>query len=288
MAKLRAFEPFDMSTIELKFDRVVEQTSTRITFTDGYNKITYVGDYYYNAGNVFGTVFGVIGWRGSTKLYDISGMDVDARTTSYLVEIGDNVQALAETFWRADLMLGSTGDDVFWGFQGADRLYGDAGNDVLYGDLGNDVLFGERGRDVLLGWDHDDRLYGGRGTDSLIGGRGADLLLGQGGNDVLRGDGGNDRLDGGLGRDKLTGGAGSDLFVFVEGFGTDRIKDFEDDKDTIRLDDGLWTGSLTKAQVVEKFAEVQRGNMVLDFGDDRLIIEGFRDLSELRDDLQIV
>jgi Ca2+-binding RTX toxin-like protein len=92
--------------------------------------------------------------------------------------------------------------------QGADVVRGSSGNDVLYGYGGNDLINGGAGNDVL---------YGGAGNDQINGGAGSDALSGGPGNDLL---------DGGAGNDALWGGAGADTFKFDLGFGHDRIIDF--------------------------------------------------------------
>lgn len=48
-----------------------------------------------------------------------------------------------------------------------------------------------------------------------------------GGDDILVGRNGDDTLSGGAGKDVLTGGRGSDTFEFGDGFGKDRITDFD-------------------------------------------------------------
>jgi Ca2+-binding RTX toxin-like protein len=84
---------------------------------------------------------------------------------------------------------------------GADRLDGLAGNDTLNGGAGN------------------DRLFGGAGRDKLLGGAGRDTLEGGAGNDVLRGN------------------AKKDVFVFGASSGTDRVLDYQDNVDKIRIED---------------------------------------------------
>ena len=115
-------------------------------------------------------------------------------------------------------------------------------------------------------------------------------MLGQAGQDTLRGQAGKDWLDGGSGRDELDGGAGSDTFVFRNHMGRDIVRDFEDDRDTLRLDDGLWDGrDLTRGQVVSRFSEIQHGDVFFDFGDgDRLVLDGFEARRALVDDILIV
>lgn len=82
-------------------------------------------------------------------------------------------------------------------------------------------------------------LEGGRGRDNLRGGSGDDVLNGNRGGDRLSGGDGDDVLSGGRGRDVLDGGQGDDTFVFNEGDGFDRIRNFDllgDDKLQINVD----------------------------------------------------
>jgi Ca2+-binding RTX toxin-like protein len=121
---------------------------------------------------------------------------------------------------------------------------------VMLGGFGTDRLFGGAGNDVLNGQDGSSTLFGGSGNDRLIGGSSADLM------------------SGGIGDDLLNGGAGVDGFVFANGYDRDRISDFVSGVDRIKLSDALWTGDLTAAQVLDRFATVGAGGLVsFDFGD---------------------
>ena len=111
---------------------------------------------------------------------------------------------------RADRLEGGAGNDDIEGRGGNDRLIGGAGNDEIDGDQGNDLLFGGDGRDDLEGGSGNDQLDGGAGADWLEGGRGNDIL---------------------------TGGAGADVFEFERGDGRDRITDFVDGEDRLKIDD---------------------------------------------------
>ncbi|HHV64333.1 MAG TPA: hypothetical protein GXX46_04575 [Peptococcaceae bacterium] len=62
----------------------------------------------------------------------------------------------------------------------------------------------------------------------LIGDNNDNVLSGLEGNDELRGGGGNNTLIGGAGDDVLYGGPGQDRFVFADGWGSDRIYDYEE------------------------------------------------------------
>jgi len=156
------------------------------------------------------------------------------------------------------------------------------------GGLGNDVIKGNQVGNILLGGQGKDRLVGFKGKDILKGGHGEDRLNGGKGKDVLKGGQGEDILDGGKGRDFLKGGSQADIFVFKNKYGKDTIQDFQDDIDTIRLDDALWTGNLNKQQVIDTFASVVAGDIVFDFGSNKLIIKNFTNLAELADDLSII
>ena len=78
-------------------------------------------------------------------------------------------------------------------------------------------------------------LVGTKKNDTLVGGAGDDTLLGNKGNDFLLGNSGNDLLDGGKGNDTLVGGLGADTFVLRKGPDVDRIFNFEDGIDKLKL-----------------------------------------------------
>ncbi|MEZ0470990.1 beta strand repeat-containing protein [Luteimonas salinilitoris] len=104
----------------------------------------------------------------------------------------------------AEVLKGTTADDV---------IYGNSLNNAIGGLTGNDTIHAEGGDDIVNGGQGIDRLYGGDGADQLLGGDGDDVLFGGTGNDVLTGEVGNDQLDGGAGQDQLAGGAGNDIYV---------------------------------------------------------------------------
>lgn len=186
---------------------------------------------------------------------------------------------IADDLAPGHVFVGRGTDDVLTGGKPAEVLWGLSGDDTLRSGKGSDILYG--------GADNDD-LFAGRGKDKLFGGAGKDLLKGQDGDDRLFGQKGKDVLDGGSGKDVLTGGRGADSFVFGLGHGKDKVKDFKDDEDTLVLDDALWTGTLTKAQVIRKFASVEGGDTVFDFDEDMLIVQGVAVAMDLKNDLDIV
>lgn len=214
-----------------------------------------------------------------------------------------------------DWTAGRGGDDLLTGYMGNDTLLGDGGDDTLSGGSGNDLVDGGTGADKLYGGSGDDRLWGrdgndllrgGSGADRLYGGAGSDRMEGQGGSDVLGAGAGNDRLYGGAGADRLYGGGGRDLlfgegggdqlyggagrdcFIFRDGEGSDTVTDFARGVDTLVLNDGLWSGSLTPEDVINRFATLADDDAVFDFGDgDSIALLGVGTLN-LSDDISIV
>lgn len=158
------------------------------------------------------------------------------------------------------------------------QLIGSQRGDRLDDTVGANRLFGRNGDDTLLGRDGNDRIDGGKGNDTLRGDAGNDILLGGAGADLLMG---------GKGRDRMTGGAGEDVFLFRKGDGNDRVTDFRDNVDTLSLDHTLWRGTLTAAQVLDRFGQVSGGSVVLDFGADSITLDGFASLAALRNDIEI-
>ena len=171
-----------------------------------------------------------------------------------------------------DLFLGENGNDTLLGGGGNDSLDGGNGNDRLLGGLDNDQLFGGNQFDYLDGEAGNDTLFGGNGRDTLLGGDGNDRLVDNGqvgdlGRDILNGEAGDDFLRIGGGNDTATGGAGSDTFEFFgAAIGMNTVTDFDLGTDRLRLDDALWTGTLTAQQVVDQFGSVVGGDLILDFG----------------------
>ena len=101
--------------------------------------------------------------------------------------------------------------------RGNDLVYSYNGNDSVYGDLGRDTLYGENGNDKLYGGDNADWIYGSTGSDQLFGAQ------------------------------------GSDSFVFSTSGGTDRIHDFEDNTDTLKIESDIWGGGLSREEFVAEF-----------------------------------
>lgn len=146
---------------------------------------------------------------------------------------------------QSDRETGGTGDDAIRTLGGNDYLNGAGGNDSLNAGFGNDTVYGGQGDDLVHGLDGADFLSGQSGSDRIVGGKGndiieggddndrlfggteQDIIRGDNGNDTIYGQGGFDVIEGGAGNDFLSGGFNADTFVFRDGFGQDRIVDFE-------------------------------------------------------------
>lgn len=211
-----------------------------------------------------------------------------------------------------DRISGGTGADEVHGGFGDDRLIGNAGNDIVFGDGGGDEISGGGGDDEVRGGAGNDRLSGGGGRDAVFGDGGKDTLSGNGGRDLLDGGGGNDRLNGGGGRDTLDGGLGSDMlsggggrdrivggsgsdamtggggrdtFVFTRG--KDVITDFSEADRLLFATALARDGTLAVADVIDA-ADVIDGSIVVQFGGNRLTLNGFRDIDTFADSIDIL
>lgn len=106
--------------------------------------------------------------------------------------------------------------------------------------------------------------------------------------DTLIGSEGSDLLYGGAGNDTLWGGAGPDDFVFVGG--ADRVMDFQNNINTLVLDDALWGNrDLTTARIIDDYARTGNGNTIFDFGNGHsLVIESVTQPDILIDDISVI
>lgn len=153
---------------------------------------------------------------------------------------------------------------------GSFDLTGNGLSNTLTGSAGRNVMIGGAGNDTINGAAGNDALHGAAGSDALVGGTG------------------NDWLSGGAQNDALRGGAGADVFVLMNGSRADTAKDFSAD-DRIALDADLWTGGLTKQQVINRFAEVTSKGVEFDFGDgDSLLLLGVRSTHGLADRIDFI
>ncbi len=193
----------------------------------------------------------------------------------------------AKLLGRDNLDLdGSGADNRLEGNRGNNEIKGGSGKDVIVGMGGNDKIWGGFGWDGLNGGNGNDQVSGGDGNDRIAGHNGNDKLWGNKHNDVLYGGNGNDRLDGGFQNDQLWGGGGSDTFVFNKG--SDRIRDFQDNIDTIAIARAT-AGNGTKVSDILDDARIVNGNAILEFdGGGTLRVDGVSNLNILANDLTII
>ncbi len=215
----------------------------------------------------------------SFTIVDSGGKDIiDLRTDTTAQRVDLRVESLSDIYGVAGAMViarntviesyrAGSGNDDITGNSAKNKLYGNDGDDTLKGLKGNDKLFGDGGDDKLVGANGNDRLVGGAGNDELIGGKGKDTMIGAGGDDTM------------------IGNSGADVFIYRSGHGRDTIMKFNDDKDTLRIDDKIWGGGLSKAQVLDRFGSDVVGNAVLDFGGAQKITIQDISISDLENDL---
>jgi glucose/arabinose dehydrogenase len=213
----------------------------------------------------------VSGHLWSFRLVDGAAVDVTNHTDQLVGGDVDGITSFAEdgrgnlyavridgTVARLDFGLGAgDGDDTLDGGSGNDRLYGGAGADDLQGGVGHDTLWGGGQDDALRGGAGDDVLFGGAGEDFISGGVGADTLYGR---------------------------SGDDTFQYGPGFGRDRVVDFEDDRDVLRL--GNRFGFETADEALA-YAHDSGGGVVFDFGSGNTLTVAGMTVAELADDILV-
>jgi serralysin len=219
------------------------------------------GDTVYGVGSDLGTYLDKVfrGSEGSMKsdfmvVYDASGRDtLDFSNDTANQKVTLKAGTFSDTYGRVDNIGIAVGTVI-------ENYTAGSGNDQITGNGVANTLRGGAGNDQIAGGSGNDRLYGGEGADTLTGGAGNDLL---------------------------DGGAGSDQFVLRSG--SDTVVRFEDNVDTLRLDDALWGGGRTIAQVLDLAQTNSSGDLVFNFsGTQELVIRGLTDKSLLLDDIVIV
>ena len=201
--------------------------------------------------------------------------DIAGKTGNLIIARGTVIEQVSGGL-GADEIIGNAANNLIKGRRGQDTLSGADGNDKIYGGSQKDILSGGAGRDKLKGGSGNDSLDGGNGSDKIYGQNGSDELIGGFGKDKLWGDAGADTLDGGGGNDTLTGGDDADVFIFARD--QDIITDFQNDLDTLWLDQTIWGGSLTVAQVIDTYAQSDGTDTMFDFGNGTTL-----ELSDLSD-----
>ena len=87
------------------------------------------------------------------------------------------------------------------------------------------------------------------------------------------------------GNDSLVGGGGADVFIYATSTGVDTISGWEDNIDTLSLDDALWGTGKTIQQVLDSFAHVSGSNTVLTFAAVSITLLGVTNVNSLADDI---
>jgi len=170
-------------------------------------------------------------------------------------------------------IVGNSGDNDIDGGKGADRMAGGLGDDDYYVDNAGDVVLENKGEGL-------DRVYSSV-SFSLAGqyierlGLTGSKNINATGNTLdnrIVGNSGDNVIDGGKGQDRLAGGDGHDTFAFTTALGAsnvDTITDFKAVDDTIRLENGVFTGLAAGALTAGAF---YAGTAAHD-ADDRIIYD---------------
>jgi serralysin len=195
------------------------------------------------------------------------GSDVsDTVYTSVSYSLSASLEILNASGSAASLVLnGNDSNNFIYASSGSDTLNGGGGMDIMVGATGDDLYYVDHPDDAIAGFAGKDtviasasyiladdveyltasgaasiRLTGNRINNVITGNIGANILKGEAGNDTLKSSAGNDKLHGGLGKDVLYGGTGRDIFVFDtrpnKATNLDRVLDFRVADDTIWLD----------------------------------------------------
>lgn len=168
------------------------------------------------------------------------------------------------------------------------RLLGSSNRNIT-GSGENNTLTGNNGKNTISGGDGRDVIEGGLGKDKLNGQNGADVLKGGNGRDIIKGGTGKDRIEGQRQDDVLVGNGGADKFIFRGRIDSDTIKDFRAGQDELHLSEKLWTGTLSKQAVINRFAEVVNGDVVFDFGGGQMItLDGVSTTNGLASDILLL
>lgn len=212
------------------------------------------------------------------------------QTTLRSYRLGSNLEHLGYTGTSGFSGSGNALANRITGGAGADSLAGYAGNDTLVGGLGNDTLRGGQGADALAGGGGADTASYHTATaavqvdltkvltaaaageaagdsfssiENLAGSAYADRLWGNAMANTLAGGAGNDMLRGRAGNDQLYGGTGADRFVFAVGDDQDRVRDFENDSDTLYFSG--FTGITSAANALAHAGQLG-AHVVFEFG----------------------
>ena len=229
----------------------------------------------------------VYGSLGDDSVYGNAGNDTLGGAAGDDTLLGGDGQDAVYGSLGDDSVDGGAGNDTVGGFTGNDTVSGGDGDDRLWGSDGNDSLLGGDGNDSIGGGRDDDTVFGGFGDDELYGGTGDDSLSGGDGNDLFYGVAGDDTIAGGAGDDTIFTGSGADLVIYESGI--DTLRFFSLSEDRLQIDDGLYGGGLTVAQVIDQFGNTAGSDFVLDFGDgDQIVFANAGSAAGLESQIDIV
>jgi serralysin len=191
------------------------------------------------------------------------GLDEVRTSVSYTLTANQDIEILRTTNDNGTAAINLTGNAA------GNQIIGNSGDNVIDGGAGVDQLVGRGGNDVYIVDNAGDSITeaGGQGNDevrtsvnfTLTAGADVELLrttddngvtainlAGNASGNTVRGNNGANLVNGGDGNDTLTGLGGQDLFEFDTALNAatnvDTITDFTVADDTIRLQNGVFSG----------------------------------------------
>ncbi|GLK67891.1 calcium-binding protein [Hansschlegelia plantiphila] len=187
----------------------------------------------------------------STVTFSLAGQYIEKLTLTGF----DDIDATGNSLNNA--IVGNAGDNVLDGGAGADTMSGGGGDDDYYVQNAGDVakeLDGQGNDRVLSSVSY--ALTGQYVERLRLTGDGDVHATGNTLNNTIAGNAGDNVIDGWSGADTMAGGSGADTFVFDTKLGAsnvDHITDFKAADDTIRLENGVFTGLSTGALAADAF-----------------------------------
>jgi len=160
MATLKLYQPIDMTTLRAWDGTFPIVDAGHIQATDGSRTQDYFGSFQFTNGEVSGGVLtSTVAYENGVS-YEISGLNLDAKTMAEYIGNFDINSTLTELLKGDDTLIGSAGNDVLKGGAGNNRFDGGAGVDTVYYNGGkHDVSIPSSGNTYSV--THDG------GTDTL-------------------------------------------------------------------------------------------------------------------------
>ena len=118
-----------------------------------------------------------LGGTGLTPLVIRDNPATAGGDTNYLRYTGADHVVIGGTDGNDIHLIGSEGDDTFWGDGGNDRIEGGDGNDQIEGGAGDDIITDKGGDDIIKGGAGNDVIHGGNGLNLIIAGDGNDFII---------------------------------------------------------------------------------------------------------------